>query len=551
MRQRVLRVWLCFAPRLPIQVSMRSSVGVERSASSTSNSSAVQPWVWFLGCQLALIAAFVGCGLLGYAIAANVLGCAVNLVAVVAVAKGVVMHRPRSWAAWLLLGGSQLAFAIGQIVFFVSNDIFHDHSFPALADGVYLLLLYPMMIAALVIFVRTRTPGWHTATVIDAAVLATSAALLTWIYLMRPMSAAPNMTMLARGVGLAYPVMDLAILALALRLALGSGQRTKAYYLLVGSLVMQMTTDTVYLAQLLAGTFTTSSPVVFGALASSTLLGVAVLHPSMPQMDERAVADPPAATPGRLVILAIAALVAPTVLAVQYLRGSRDDTIVIAVVCAILFSLVLARMAGLVAAQRRMAITDPLTGLHTRRFFEPSLELEAKRSARTGASLGILFIDLDHFKRVNDTYGHQAGDEVLIELARRLRMWCRSGDVIARYGGEEFAVLIPGVDAGQLSNRAESLRRAVADAPMAIGRHPDLRVTASIGTAVFPEDAATPDDAVRRADKAMYEAKNAGRNRVVAAGIAAAAAAVERVEQPDPVSVAGRGTVGSDGRGTG
>lgn len=503
---------------------MRSILVAQRSAGRIGHASTIRPWVGFLSVQLTLVAGIVVCGLLSYGFVANLLSCMVNLVAVAAVVKGVTMYRPRSSMAWLLLGGSQLGFAAGVIAFFISNDILHDHSFPAFADAIYLLFLYPAMIAAVMIFVRIRTPGWHTATLIDAAVLATSAGLLAWIFLLGPMSAAPDMNGLARTVGLAYPVMDLLLLALALRLTLGAGTRTTAYYLLVSCFALDLTTDTAYLLQLLAGTYTTSSPIVFGYLASSLVLGVAVLHPSMPRMDEISATEPPAATPGRLVILTIAALIAPTVLMVQHIRNGREDTLVIAGACVCLFLLVLARMAGLVAAQRRMASIDSLTGLYTRRFFEPSLELLASRSRRHGGQLGILFVDLDHFKRVNDTHGHDAGDEVLTEFARRLRHWCRSGDIVARYGGEEFAILLPDITLPVLAVRAEALRRSVADAPMTIGGHVQIQVTASIGTAVFPDSAVTPnspvtpDDAVRLADAAMYAAKQSGRDRVVASG---------------------------------
>ena len=156
-----------------------------------------------------------------------------------------------------------------------------------------------------------------------------------------------------------------------------------------------------------------------------------------------------------------------------------------------------------------LATTDPLTGLANRRSFRDRLEAECSRSARVGVPLGLALVDLDHFKRVNDTYGHQAGDAVLVELARRLRGCARREDVVARVGGEEFAWLLPEADLGAAAEAAERLRRRIAEAPFPVVG----RVTGSIGVAALE---AGPDELVRDADRALYRAKDGGRNRCVA-----------------------------------
>jgi diguanylate cyclase (GGDEF)-like protein len=182
----------------------------------------------------------------------------------------------------------------------------------------------------------------------------------------------------------------------------------------------------------------------------------------------------------------------------------------------LLFLLVLARMALLVQVQRREAITDALTGLHTRRFFEESLRVEAERVRRSGGCSGVLLFDIDHFKSVNDTYGHPGGDRVLCEVARRLRDSARTGDIVARYGGEEFGILLPNADETDIADIAERIRAAVASVPIAVDGRTVLTVTVSGGTATMSEGRPA-GEVVLAADRALYTAKHAGRNRIVGA----------------------------------
>ena len=157
-----------------------------------------------------------------------------------------------------------------------------------------------------------------------------------------------------------------------------------------------------------------------------------------------------------------------------------------------------------------LATTDPLTGLSNRRTFHARLGEEAARARRSERALSLVMVDLDHFKAVNDTHGHQAGDEVLREVARRLMAVSREGDVVARFGGEELAWLLPEAEAGAALAAAERLRRRIGDAAVpGVGR-----VTASLGVAEL--DDAGPDDLVRRADLALYRAKESGRDACVA-----------------------------------
>ncbi len=166
---------------------------------------------------------------------------------------------------------------------------------------------------------------------------------------------------------------------------------------------------------------------------------------------------------------------------------------------------------------RNQSIRDSLTGLFNRRFFESSLEREVRRAKRRGTPLGVLLLDLDHFKLFNDAFGHEAGDILLKALADSFRRRVRGQDVICRYGGEEFALLLPDAPLEVLRVRAESLRRDVQELQVVYEDTPLGPVTLSVGVAVFPEHGTTGEDLVRAADAALYQSKAAGRDRVTIA----------------------------------
>jgi diguanylate cyclase (GGDEF)-like protein len=158
--------------------------------------------------------------------------------------------------------------------------------------------------------------------------------------------------------------------------------------------------------------------------------------------------------------------------------------------------------------------TDGLTGVFNRRHFHEVLNAELARAERDESTPGVLMVDIDHFKRVNDSFGHQAGDEVLIEVANRIGIVLRSYDSIARYGGEEFVVLVPAVpDERVLGRIGEQLRRAVAQRPIVAAGH-EIAATVSVGAARPDERRQGADELIDAADQALYVAKRRGRNRV-------------------------------------
>ena len=166
---------------------------------------------------------------------------------------------------------------------------------------------------------------------------------------------------------------------------------------------------------------------------------------------------------------------------------------------------------------RTQSIRDPLTGLFNRRYLEVSLERELMRAARRSLALAVLMLDIDHFKRFNDSHGHEAGDALLAQFAEVLKRTTRNEDIACRYGGEEFTIVLLDSEGDIATQRAEQIRAAVAEMSVKHREQQLEHLTVSIGVAVFPTDGRTSEELLRRADAALYTAKKIGRNRVVAA----------------------------------
>ena len=163
---------------------------------------------------------------------------------------------------------------------------------------------------------------------------------------------------------------------------------------------------------------------------------------------------------------------------------------------------------------QRLAILDPLTGIYNRRFGLGRLHEEFGRSVRTGTLLGVLMFDIDHFKVVNDTYGHLVGDRILKSICVIARSSLREGDVLLRYGGEEFVIVLPAASSEDLRIVSERLRKTVEDSVLSDGEK-TVRVTVSIGGAAYPnQNVENENTLLRLSDEALYRAKTSGRNRV-------------------------------------
>jgi diguanylate cyclase (GGDEF)-like protein len=166
---------------------------------------------------------------------------------------------------------------------------------------------------------------------------------------------------------------------------------------------------------------------------------------------------------------------------------------------------------------RLQAVRDPLTGLYNRRYMQEFLERELHSARRKRRPLAVLMIDLDHFKRYNDNYGHAAGDKALAAVGEGLLRSVRAEDVACRYGGEEFTVILPECSLSQAAGRAEQIRTRLKEYRSQHDGQPADALTASIGVAAYPETTDRVDLLLKFADEALYQAKRAGRDRVVTA----------------------------------
>jgi diguanylate cyclase (GGDEF)-like protein len=439
-----------------------------------------------------------------------------GLSSVVAMLVGTRRHRPQERATWVLFAAGRLSFVTADVIFYVYDDILHVERFPSVADAFY-LACYPLLVAGLVLLIRRRSPGHDRAALLDAATMATGVALLAWVFLIVPYVRDPTLTLPARVVSVAYPLADVLLLGVVVRLAVGAGARPVAYRLMAGSVLALLLVDAAYAWLNLTSGYHTGSPIDVGWMAFYALWGAAALHPSMTRLAAPAPLPPPTLGRGRLVLLAGAALMAPAVLAVEAIRGQPIDVPVLVAGSAVLFLLVLARVQTLVtlladalATVEHQARHDGLTGLANRALFRDRVDLALARTRHAPGQVAVLFVDLDGFKTVNDSLGHAAGDELLVEAAGRLAGCVRPGDTAARLGGDEFAVVLDGVPEPAVATQVAHRVLAALDEPFDLGAA-SVTCGASLGIAATSGPLDQADTLLHNADRAMYAAKRIGK----------------------------------------
>jgi diguanylate cyclase (GGDEF)-like protein len=445
----------------------------------------------------------------------------VGLFVVGAASVGINHYRPAGRRPWLLIAAGQLAFVVGDILWTIYSVLGED-PYPSTADISY-LAGYPLIAIGLLLAVRMRVTGGDRAGLLDAAILATGAAVVWWAFVLGPLAAFADPEPVSFAVSVAYPIGDLLLIGVALGLVMTPGARSVSFRLLVGSLVIMLVADLVFGIQTLDETYVDGAWLDGLWLLAYLVFGTAAAHPSMAEAFEPH--PVPVALLGslRLILLGLGMLVGPALLAMD--RSSADPVVfVVAGASAVLSALVLTRLAGMVRLlardiERRAALEeqlsyqafhDPLTGLANRRRFMAGVAA----ALATGRGTAALFLDLDDFKLVNDDMGHDAGDALLSAIGHRLLGTVRPGDLACRLGGDEFAVLLPETDLlADAEGVAERLLEAIAEPVEIEGLA--VKVSASVGVAIChaAEDMAV-DDLLRRSDVAMYHAKARGKHRL-------------------------------------
>jgi signal transduction histidine kinase len=265
---------------------------------------------------------------------------------VVAVVVGVRRWKPAQPMAWYLIAAGQLLFSIGDAINYYREWVLGTEiPFPSAADGFY-LVFYPLLAAGLLLLVRGRTPGRDAASLIDATIITTGIGMLSWVFLIGPYVRLPDLSLAQRLVSIAYPLGDLLLLAVAVRLWRAGGAGVLSSRLLALGLFFLMASDTVYGLNVLNSNWQIGGPIDAAWMLYYVALGLAALHPSMVSLSEPSSVNP-RLTRTRLALLTGASLMAPAVLVIQSVRDEPIDVAVIAGGSVVLFLLALARMGGL------------------------------------------------------------------------------------------------------------------------------------------------------------------------------------------------------------
>jgi diguanylate cyclase (GGDEF)-like protein len=438
----------------------------------------------------------------------------VGLAATGAIVIGVVKHRPAAKAAWLWFAAGQLLNVLGTLAEAVIGRVLHLETWPSAADVLW-LGLYPGLVIGLFLLIRHRTQGHDWGSLVDATTITTGLGLLSWVFLIRPVADDSSLSLVARVVSIAYPVGDILVLAMVTRLLVGAGSRTPAFRLLAAALLLYLVGDATWAVINYVGL--EPGPVAvrllqMNFLTAYVLVGAAELHPSVREVGERATQRALRLSPTLLALLTVASLLAPAILAYQVWQREVTDGVAIVIGSMALFLLVVTRMAQLLRQIEQqskqlsqLTRVDELTGLPNRRAWSVELPAAIERARRDQVALSVALLDLDHFKRFNDDYGHQAGDRLLKGATAAWSAELRAVDQLARYGGEEFILLLPGATAELATGVLERLR-AVTPAGQ----------TFSAGVAAWDSNE-TSEELIARADQALYQAKDAGRDRILVA----------------------------------
>ncbi len=473
----------------------------EPGTTHTAPAAGGSAWWLFLGGGLLLTLVYVT---IPYGRTAGLIFVIMGFLAAIGV--GVAAYRrPRPFrpSAWALIAAGLALTATGDAIW-IWLELQGLEPYPSLADVVY-LAGYPAFMAALWMLGRESGSGDHALS--DALIVGVSATVLGWTALIAPYVRDPDLTLLQLLVTTAYPVADLVVLTLTLRFVFVHQTRVRAHLLLLLGMLAFLVADVLYAYGTSTGWYASGGPTDVLWLLAYSLLVAAAWHPSA-ALEPRSHASRADLSVRRVVVMGAAAVLVPAM--ILFSAGSHGDIVRVAAIgSTVLFLLIMYRMTGLIREVHRQAEaleqisrSDPLTGAWNRRHLQGELEREMARAQRNGTPLALAFLDLDHFKLFNDTFGHSEGDALLRELVTAWHREIRTADVVARTGGEEFVVVFPDTDPEQCRAAVERLRAVVPRGQ-----------TCSAGIAAIRKTD-TMDRLIGRADQALYRAKNTGRDCV-------------------------------------
>jgi diguanylate cyclase (GGDEF)-like protein len=374
------------------------------------------------------------------------------------------------------------------------------------------LSAYPLLSTGVLRLVAARVPDRQSDFLVEAGLTATAVALVLWAWVKPDMALGTNQLGMAL-VRIVLPAFDAGLLIMIVRLMLLPGSRPKTYrYIALAMAYLlgaHLTSTIVALAGHEIGRPTGN--VLF--ICAFGFWGVAAMDPSMRDLFAPLAADTPLFSAGHLALVVAAMMVGPCVIVVQVQsHASVSPTMAVG---AAMFSLVIAAYVATLLRDRALtehrARHDELTGLPNRTLLYDRLDRALAHARRNSKAVTVMFVDLDRFKEVNDTFGHAAGDELLSQTAFRLKACLRDEDTVARLGGDEFALLLPHVNGFEGSvTVAERVMQAF-KAPFSLAEQ-RMVVTPSMGVAIYPEDGRGTQELLANADTAMYRAKEMGRN---------------------------------------
>jgi diguanylate cyclase (GGDEF)-like protein len=432
-------------------------------------------------------------------------------------------RRPRPWLWQALVAGVGVYVVAAYLWYLPAIGFGPKLPFPSVLDVLFFVsyVLVGSYLLATIGRRRADDEGEQRLAVVDAAIFTNALLALVWVAIIQPNIAAAGGTA-AKVVAVAYPAFTALLFGLAMRIVLGGIVPRGVDLLLVGWIGAELCSSIIYGYTSVNSTFRHGHPVFLGWIGSYTALAALAVHPAFATVPRHAVRAPRTSSRSRLALLLAAALLP---IAVAIIDGADLFLLVDAAVGFVLVTARLSLVSGDLEEQRRLArelarmsdelrhraLHDSLTGLGNRALVMEALERAIRRRTTTpGVGTALVLLDLDGFKTINDTLGHQAGDDVLIEVATRLLGSVRSADTVARLGGDEFAVILEEVSTEDALRSARRIIEVLREPVQFSGK--TLAICASVGLHMM-EEASDTQIAVRNADLAMYAAKALGGDR--------------------------------------